>query len=97
MTSTVADILQSIEALSLSEQQELMIALCNRVAIDEPLAWAMGADPAFANLDLAEKREVLRQKLLSGLGQLQRRQVVDGEVVFERLQARLRQISESSA
>jgi hypothetical protein len=62
MTSTVAGILQSIVALSLSEQQELMIALCDRVA-DEPLEFVLDADPIWANLDPADKREVLRQKL----------------------------------
>jgi hypothetical protein len=95
MTSAVAGILQSIAALSLSEQQELMIALCDQVVIDEPIEVAMGADPIFANLDAAGKREILRQKLLSGLDQIQQGRVVDGEVVFDRLQAKLRQISDS--
>ncbi len=85
MTSTVAGILQSIDGLSLPEQQELIVALCDRAVIDESLEWAMGADPSFANLDRTGKRELLRQKLLSGLEQVQQGRVVDGEVVFDRL------------
>jgi antitoxin ParD1/3/4 len=57
----------------------------------------MGTDPSFANLDRTGKRELLRQKLLSGLEQLQQGQVVDGEVVFDRLQAKLRQMTEQQA
>ena len=94
MTATVAGILQSIEGLSIPEQQELIVALCDRAAIDEPLEWTMGADPSFANLDLTGKRELLRQKLLSGLAQVQQGRVVDGDVVFDRLQAKLRRMSE---
>ncbi len=97
MTSAVAGILQSIEGLSLPEQQELIVALCDRAVLDEPLEWAMGADPSFANLDRTGKRDLLRQKLLSGLEQIQQGQVVDGEVVFDRLQAKLRQMSEQQA
>ncbi len=97
MTSAVAGILQSIEALSLPEQQELVVALCDRAVIDEPLEWSMGTDPSFANLDRTGKRELLRQKLLSGLEQVQQGRVVDGEVVFDRLQAKLRQMSEQQA
>jgi hypothetical protein len=41
MTSTVAGILQSIEGLSLPEQQELIVALCDRTVIDEPLEWVL--------------------------------------------------------
>jgi antitoxin ParD1/3/4 len=43
MTSTVADILQAIEALSPSEQQELITALCDRWGIaseSEAANWA---------------------------------------------------------
>jgi hypothetical protein len=94
MTSTVAEILQSIEALSFSEQQELIRALCDRDLIDPQLEVSLGADPIFAPLDLEGKRDVLRQKLLSGLEQVQQGQVVDGEAVFERFQARLRQMGE---
>ena len=94
MTATVAGILQSIEGLSIPEQQELIVALCDRAAIDEPLEWTMGADPSFANLDRTGKRELLRQKLLSGLEQVQQGRVVDGDVVFDRLQAKLRRMSE---
>jgi hypothetical protein len=97
MTSAVAGILQSIEGLSLPEQQELMVALCDRVVVDEPLEFAMGADPGFANLDPLGKRELLRQKLLSGLAQIQAGKVVDGEIVFDRLQAKLRRMSEQSS
>jgi hypothetical protein len=97
MTSAVAGILQSIEGLSLPEQEELMLALCDRALMDEPLEWAMGADPSFAELDPAGKRELLRQKLLSGLEQVQQGRVVDGEVVFDRLQAKLRRMSEQQA
>jgi hypothetical protein len=97
MTSAVAGILQAIEALSLSEQQELVVALCDRITIDEPLAWTLGADPDFADLDCAGKRELLRQKLLSGLEQIQQGRVVDGEVVFARLQAKLRRMNEPQA
>jgi hypothetical protein len=93
MTSAVATILDSIEALSIIEQQELMIALCDRIAVDEPLEFALGADPAFAELDNAGKRELLRQKLLSGLEQVKQGRVTDGKVVFDRLQAKLRQMS----
>jgi hypothetical protein len=97
MTSTVASILQTIEALSQSEQQELMIAMCDRVAIDEPLEFALGADPAFATLDTDGKRDLLRQKLLSGLEQVKQGRVTDGEIVFDRLQEKLRQMSEQQA
>jgi hypothetical protein len=97
MTSAIATILQTIDALSLPEQQELMSALCDRVAIDEPLAFSLGADPAFATLDADGKRELLRQKLLSGLEQVKQGRVIDGEVVFDRLQAKLRQMSEQQA
>jgi hypothetical protein len=97
MTSTVASILQTIEALSQSEQQELMIAMCDRVTIDEPLEFALGADPAFATLDADGKRDLLRQKLLSGLEQVKQGRVTDGEIVFDRLQAKLRQMSEQQA
>jgi hypothetical protein len=97
MTSTVADVLQTIEALSQSEQQELVMALCDRVTINEPLEFALGADPAFATLDAAGKRELLRQKLLSGLEQVKQGRVTDGEIVFDRLQAKLRQMSEQQA
>ena len=97
MTSTVVEILQSIDALSFPEQEELIVALCDRVAIDEPLAWTLGADPGFTDLDCAGKRELLRQKLLSGLEQIQQGRVVDGEVVFDRLQAKLRQMSQQQA
>jgi hypothetical protein len=69
MTSTVAEILQSIEALSLREQQEIVIALCDRVVIDEPLESRVGVNSIFRTLDLATKRDVLLQKLLSGLEQ----------------------------
>jgi hypothetical protein len=94
MTSAVIEILKSIEALSHSEQQELIRALCDR-EIDQPLEVSLGADPVFDTFDAEGKREALRQKLLSGLEQVQQGQVVDGEVVFERFQARLRQMSES--
>lgn len=97
MTSTVAGILQSIEGLSLPEQQELMVALCDRALTHEPLEWTMGADPSFANLDRIGKRELLRQKLLSGLEQVKQGGVVDGDVVFDRLQAKLRRMSEQQA
>jgi hypothetical protein len=97
MTSTVASILQTIEALSQSEQQELMIAMCDRVTIDEPLEFALGADPAFATLDADGKRDLLRQKLLSGLEQVKQGRVIDGEIVFDRLQAKLHQMSEQQA
>jgi hypothetical protein len=97
MTSTVASILQTIEALSQSEQQELVMAMCDRVTIDEPLEFALGADPAFATLDADGKRDLLRQKLLSGLEQVKQGRVTDGEVVFDRLQAKLRQMSEQQA
>jgi antitoxin ParD1/3/4 len=97
MTSAVAGILQSIAELSLPEQQELIVALCDRTVIDEPLEWAIGADPSFADLDRTGKRELLRQKLLSGLEQVQQGRVVEGEVVFDRLQAKLRQMSEQQA
>jgi hypothetical protein len=83
MTSAVAGILQSIEALSVPEQQELIVALCDWVTIDEALPWTLGADPSFADLDGTGKRELLRQKLLSGLEQIQQGRVVDGEVVFD--------------
>jgi hypothetical protein len=92
MTSAVAGILQSIEGLSLPEQEELMLALCDRAMMDAPLEWAMGADPRFAELDLLDKRALLRQKLLAGLEQVQQGKSVDGEVVFERLQAKLHQL-----
>jgi hypothetical protein len=69
MTPTVAEILQSIEALSLREQQEIVISLCDRVVINEPLESRLGVDSIFRTLDLAAKRDVLRQKLLSGLEQ----------------------------
>jgi hypothetical protein len=105
MTSTVASILQIIEALSQSEQQELVMAMCDglrpteghRVTIDEPLEFALGADPAFATLDADGKRDLLRQKLLSGLEQVKQGRVTDGEIVFDRLQAKLRQMSEQQA
>jgi hypothetical protein len=94
MTSAVATILDSIQALSISEQQELIVALCDRLTIEAPLDYALGADPAFAELDTSGKRELLRQKLLSGLEQVKQGRVTDGEVVFDRLQAKLRQMSE---
>jgi hypothetical protein len=94
MTSTVAEILLSIEALSLKEQQEIVIALCDRVVIDEPLESGLGVDSIFRNLDLAAKRDLLLQKLLSGLEQIKQGRVVDGEIVFDRLQAKLRQMGE---
>ena len=96
MTSTVVEILQSIDALSFPEQEEQIVALCDRAAIDEPLQWAMGTDPSFATLDRGGKRELLRQRLLSGLEQVQQGRVVDGELVFERLQSKLRQMGEQS-
>jgi hypothetical protein len=94
MTSTVAEILLSIEALSLREQQEIVIALCDRVIIDEPLEAGLGVDSIFRNLDLAAKRDLLLQKLLSGLEQIKQGRVVDGEIVFDRLQSKLRQMGE---
>ncbi|BAS54956.1 MULTISPECIES: hypothetical protein [Leptolyngbya] len=94
MTSAVIEILKSIEALSHAEQQELIRALCDR-EMDQPLEVSLGADPSFDTFDAESKREALRQKLLSGLEQVQQGRVVDGEVVFERFQARLRQMSES--
>jgi antitoxin ParD1/3/4 len=93
MTSTVATILDSIAALSVPEQQELMLALCDRVTLEEPLELSLGADPAFATLDNTGKRELLRQKLLSGLEQVKQGRVTDGDVVFDRLQAKLNQMS----
>jgi hypothetical protein len=97
MTSTVASILQTIETLSQSEQQELVMAMCDRVTIDEPLEFALGANPAFATLDADGKRDLLRQKLLSGLEQVKQGRVTDGEIVFDRLQEKLRQMSEQQA
>jgi hypothetical protein len=94
MTSTVATILHSIAALSIPEQQELMLALCDRVTLEEPLELALGADPAFATLDTTGKRELLRQKLLSGLEQVKQGRVTDGEIVFDLLQKKLHQMSD---
>ena len=62
-----------------------MVMKGDRAAIDESLEWTMGADPSFANLDHTGRRELLRQKLLSGLEQVQQGRVVDGDVVFDRL------------
>jgi hypothetical protein len=84
MTSTVATILNSIAALSVPEQQELMLALCDRVTLEAPLELSLGADSAFVALDTTGKRELLRQKLLSGLEQIKQGRVTDGEIVFDR-------------
>jgi hypothetical protein len=46
-----------------------MLALCDRVTLEEPLELSLGADLAFATLDTTGKRELLRQKLLSTLPQ----------------------------
>ena len=52
---------------------------------------------AFQLLEERERRlEELRQKIAVGTEQIERGQVTDGEVVFERLQEKIRQISEES-
>jgi hypothetical protein len=94
MTTTIATILHQIETLTLPEQQEIAIALLDRVTEPAPLAFALGPDPSFANLDTQGKREALRQKLLSGLEQVKQGNITDGELVFEQLQAKLRRMSE---
>jgi hypothetical protein len=61
-----------------------MLALCNRVTLEEPLELSLGVDPALTALDTTGKRELLRQKLLSGLEQIKQGRVTDGEFVFDR-------------
>ena len=52
---------------------------------------------AFQLLEERERRlEELRQKIAVGTEQIERGQVTDGEVVFERLQEKIRQIAEES-
>lgn len=52
---------------------------------------------AFQLLEERERiLEELRQKIAVGTEQIERGQVTDGEVVFERLQEKIRQISEES-
>ncbi len=53
---------------------------------------------AFKLLEERERRlNELRQKIAVGTEQIKRGQVTDGEVVFERLQQKIRKIAEESA
>jgi hypothetical protein len=47
-----------------------------------------------ANLSPQDKRQVLRHKILSALEQVKQGNVADGELVFEQLQTKLRQMNE---
>jgi antitoxin ParD1/3/4 len=82
MTSTVADILQAIEALSPSEQQELITALCDRWGIaseSEEANWAESIrdkiDEAYASTEpsvdggtfIQERRSAIYQDRLQDL------------------------------
>jgi antitoxin ParD1/3/4 len=82
MTSTVADILQAIEALSPSEQQELITALCDRWGIaskSEESNWAESIrdkiDEAYASTEpsvdggtfIQERRSAIYQDRLQDL------------------------------
>jgi hypothetical protein len=88
MTSAVASILGAIDQLSTAERQELMIELLQRDAdFSVPLM-----DSPFQGLDQAAAKLLLIEKLESGLKQVNSGQVIDGETVFERLQARLNQV-----
>jgi antitoxin ParD1/3/4 len=82
MTSTVAEILHAIEALSPSEQQELITALCDRWGIaneSEEANWAESVcdkiDEAYASTELSvdgstfiqERRSAIYQDRLQDL------------------------------
>jgi hypothetical protein len=86
MTSAVANILGAIDRLSTAERQELMRELYQR---DEELSTI--ASP-FRGLDQTALKSLLIEKLESGLQQVRAGQVLDGEIVFDRLQNRLNQI-----
>jgi hypothetical protein len=88
MTSAVANILGAIDRLSTAERQELMMELLQR---DADLAIPL-MDSPFQGLDQAAAKSLLMEKLASGLTQVNAGQVLDGEMVFERLQARLNQV-----
>jgi antitoxin ParD1/3/4 len=76
MTSTVADILQRIEALSQSEQQELVTAICDRWGIangSEATDWAESIrdkiDEAYASTEPAVDGSTFIQKRRSAIYQ----------------------------
>jgi hypothetical protein len=85
MTSAVANILGAIDRLSIAERQELMMELFQR---DEDLSTS-SIDSPFQGLDQASAKLLLIEKLKSGLQQVTTGQILDGEMVFDRLQTRL--------
>ncbi len=93
MTSALAEILGSIDRLSTVERQELMVELLQRNPLDDLAIPLM--DSSFQGLDREAARSLLLEKLNSGLQQVNAGQVLDGELVFDRLQARLNQVQEA--
>jgi hypothetical protein len=87
MNSAVANILGAIDQLSTTERQELMRELFQR---DEEL-FISSIDSPFQGLDQTDSKQLLVEKLESGLRQIRAGQVLDGEKVFDRLQNRLNQ------
>jgi hypothetical protein len=88
MTSAVASILGAIDQLTAAERQELMMELFQR---DEALSTSP-VDSPFRGLDRTASKALLIEKLESGLQQVKAGQMLDGEMVFDRLQNRLNQI-----
>jgi hypothetical protein len=93
MTSALAEILGSIDRLSTIERQELMVELLQRNSFDDLAIPQM--DSSFQGLDYEAARSLLLEKLNAGLQQVNAGQVLDGELVFDRLQARLSQIQKA--
>ncbi len=93
MTSALADILGAIDQLSTTEHQELMVELLKRDSFSELSIPLM--DSPFQGLDPDTARSLLLEKLNSGLQQVKTGKVLDGEAVFDQLQARLKQFQEA--
>jgi hypothetical protein len=93
MTSALADILGAIDRLSTTEHQELIVELLKRDSFNNESLPAM--ESPFQGLDRDSARSLLLEKLESGLQQVKTGQVLDGEMVFDRLQARLKRVQEA--
>jgi hypothetical protein len=88
MTSAVASILGAIDQLSIAERQELMMELSQR---DDNLS-TISVDSPFRGLGQTASKSLLIEMLESGLQQVKAGQVLDGEMVFDRLQNRLNRV-----
>jgi hypothetical protein len=90
MTSAVASILGAIDQLSTTEWQELMMELSQRNEV-----FTLSMDSPFQGLDQTAAKSLLIEKLESGLQRVKAGQVLDGEMVFDRLQTRLNKIQKA--